>query len=148
MAHRGQIVARMEAGQLVPAAWGDRQELAKVEDGQLFTLTKYRPRSDRQNRYLHALLKKGAENAATYWPEEKIKAEVKLANGWIAGARVELNGVVYASVRSTADFNMEEMKLFIQQAKDYILTTVCPGMDETELEREVEADIAPTGGRR
>lgn len=148
MAHRGQIVAKMEAGQLVPAAWGDRQELAKVEDGQLFTLTKYRPRSDRQNRYLHALLKKGAENAATYWPEEKIKEEVKLKNGWINGARVELNGVVYVSTRSSADFNMEEMKSFIEQTKDYILSTVCPGMDEAELEREIEADIAPTGGRR
>jgi len=146
MAGRGQIVARMEAGQLVPAAWGDRQELAKAEEGALFTLTKYRPRSDRQNRYLHALLKKGAESAATYWPEEKIKAEVKLANGWIEGARVELNGVVYASVRSTADLNMEEMKLFIEQTKEYILTAVCPGMDESELEREVEADIAPSGG--
>lgn len=143
MAARRQLVAKVEGGALVPAAWADRQAVAEVEDGTLFTLTKYRPRSDAQNRYLHALLGKAADNAPEPWTIEKLKGHIKLRNGWFEGARVEVDGSVFTSLRSTADFTLEEMRLFCEQAEDFILTEVCPGMDLTLLRKEAEAEIAP-----
>lgn len=148
MAARGQIVAKLEAGQLVPAAWTDRQALSDVEDGCLFTLTKYRPRSDRQNRFLHALLGKAADNSPEPWTIEKIKGHVKLRYGWFEGARVEVDGSVFTSLRSTADFTLDEMKTFIEQAEEFIVEEVCPGIDLSLLRKEAEDDIAPAGGRQ
>lgn len=148
MATRGQIVAKLDGGALVPAAWADRQALRDIEDGCLFTLVRYRPRSDRQNRFLHALLSKAADNSPEPWSVEKIKGHVKLRNGWFEGARVEVDGSVFTSLRSTADFTLEEMKTFIDQAEQFIVEEVCPGIDLSLLRKEAEAEIAPTGGRQ
>lgn len=143
MASRGQLVAKVEGGALVPAAWADRQAIAEAEEGCLFTLTKYRPRSDAQNRYLHALLGKAADNAPEPWTIERLKGQIKLRHGWFEGARVEVDGSCYVALRSTADFTLEEMKAFTDQAEEFILTEVCPGMDLSLLRKEAEADVAP-----
>lgn len=143
MASRGQLVAKIEGGALVPAAWADRQAVAEADEGTLYTLTKYRPRSDAQNRYLHALLGKAADNAPEPWTIEKLKGQIKLRHGWYEGARMEVDGSCFVALRSTADFTLEEMKLFCDQAEEFILTEVCPGMDLSLLRKEAEAEIAP-----
>ena len=146
MTARGHMVAKVVGGRLEPAAWIDRQALAEMEEGALVTLTKYRPRSDAQNRYLHALLGKAADNAPEPWTIEKLKGEIKLRHGWYEGARVEVDGSCYVALRSTADFTLEEMKTFCDQAEDFIVTEVCPGIDLSLLRKEAESETRPARG--
>jgi len=145
MARRAQIVVRIEGGRIVPASFWDRDILQGMAEGTLLSVSKYRPKSDRAVRFLHAIINKAAANAwDDKWTPETIKATIKARYGWVEGARIEVDGTAVTQFRSIADLDAEELERFIQQTLDLIATEVCPGIDIVALRKEADDDIQPT----
>lgn len=123
---------------LVMPARVDFEALSKLEDGALLEVYAYRPRSERQNRFIHVMLGIAAENSPGGWTAEAIKKAVKIKGGWFDGVIVRKGKDLEYNFKSTGDFTKEQMTEFIDQCLNYIGETVCPGMDLTALRREAE----------
>lgn len=145
MTRRAEIVVRVEGGRLVPAAGWDRDSIAALPEGALLSVTKYRPRTDKARRFLHAVMRLASDNAwDDRWTPERIKVTVKARGGWVKGMRVEVDGSSLVEFRSVADLDADEMTRFIEQTLHLITTEICPGMDVDDLRREADSAVMPT----
>jgi len=136
-------IGRWDGHSLRAAARIDQEAMLGLPDGSLVEIYAYRPRSDKQNRYLHAILNILAENSPGDWSSEAIKVAVKLKCGHVEGVLHRPDGSVKQILRSTSDFDREEMKEFIDHVIAYGLSVVAPGMDPDLLKREAEAAAKP-----
>lgn len=121
-------IGKWTGGAIVAAAHIDREALRQVEAGEFLEIYRYRLKSDDQNRYLHAMLQDAADNGDG-WTVKSIKNVVKLRGGWINGVIERRNGEAFCELRSTADFDREEMKMFIDEAERLIESEILPGVD-------------------
>lgn len=143
-------VMQWDGQQFHPADSIDREALRNLKPFQYVELHSLRPRSSKQNRYAHALMHIGADNAPedSNWTEELIKQAVKLRGGFVTGHLHKLDGDIETVYRSTADFSVDEMTRFIDLLIDYIVTTVAPGIDPDLLRAEAERAVAPYNTKR
>lgn len=141
MAKGYDIILRWDGQKLVPAADTDRWALREAPADSLFEARRWRPKSPKAMRKLHAMLRVGEDNSFG-WTSEAIKSQVKLAHGWVTGARVEKDGAVFCELRSLSDFTQDELGLFIAQAREFLLKEVVPGLDPRLLDREIENETA------
>lgn len=140
---KSEIIVRVEGGRLIPAAFGDREELAAMKDGTLLTVAPYRG-TKKALAFLHAVLNRAEANALDLrTTAEWIKVEVKRQYGWIVGAMTEVDGVSYVTLKSTADMSAEELAKFTEQVLLFCQEHVCPGVDLDAFKREARADIEP-----
>lgn len=137
MARSEPIVGRWDGTSVKALARIDRERMQALEPDTLLAITVYRPKSEEALRFIHALLAAAAENAIEATTAEGLKQRLKLAGGWISGARVDPDGTVHAKLRSLGDMNADELSRYIDQAIDLIETEIVPGVDHRELMREV-----------
>lgn len=145
MASGPKVVLRWDGTTAVPAAPIDRWALKELPVGQLLEAVTWKPRNAKLMARIHVMLQIGEDNSLG-WPREKIKTSVKLANGWVKGASVDVDGTVYCEVKSLADFTNEELGRYAEQLQAFILEEVCPGLDPTLLQREVDHQTAERRG--
>lgn len=125
-------VAKWTGSALVAAARIDREALREVEAGEFLEIYRYRPKSDEQNRYLHAMCQDAADNGHG-WTVKSIKNVAKLRGGWINGVIERRGGEAFCELRSTADFDRDEMKMFIDEVEHLIESEILPGVDMNEM---------------
>jgi hypothetical protein len=138
-----QIVARWDGERLTYGAPIDLQALRRMEPC-LFLLKPYRGSTEKQLRFLNVVVAEAVENAPEPTSREKILHTIKRRFGWFTDdtfVNTE-TGEVTVEVRSTADMDREELKLFIDQVLTFITEEVCPGMDVGLLRKEAEAQSA------
>jgi hypothetical protein len=140
---KSEIIMRKEGGRLVPAAYGDREEIAALPEGQLVTVAPYKG-TKKALAFLHAVLNRAEANAVDLdMTAEWIKVHVKRENGWIVGAMTEVDGVSYVTLKSTGDMSAEELAKFTEQVLLFCQEHVCPGVDLEAFKREARSDIEP-----
>jgi hypothetical protein len=141
MKRRPLAIGRWSNGKIEPWARVDVEAMATWKDGDLIEMFPYNSRRSDQNRLLHGILGIAVDNSDG-WTVESLKFRLKMQGGWTNGATLRQDGNVYVEVRSTADFSEHEMNIFIDEAKDFILSDVIPGMDLDALIDEAKTRSA------
>ena len=132
-------------GALRPADDDAESLLRTIAMGECVEVTVHRRRNPRHHRKLFALLKIVVENTDGRWPNvEALKEDLKMATG-LFEKRVSISGKVYFVPQSLSFASMDqaEFSRWYDQAVDVIVTRIIPGLDRSELEREVLEMVGP-----
>lgn len=135
-------IARWDGTSLRAASTQSREAIADLPAGTILEIYDYRPRTNQQMKYAHALMKRAAQNSPDNWTEEGLKVAVKYRCGLVHGVLRKANGDEKTLLRSLAELDRKEMSDFIEELIFYITTNVCPGMDVEALKKEAKKDIA------
>lgn len=127
---------------LVMPARVDFEALSKLEDGALLEVYEYRPPSGKQEGYLRALWRLGAEthrDDALFKTEDAIKNESKRLAGMFDGYIVRRGQDAQINFKNTPDMNAEELKSLIDVTINFLLEEVLqPGTDIDALREEAK----------
>jgi hypothetical protein len=126
---------------LVAKANRDREALQRLEPGSLLEIDFFQHKTDEQSRYLHAMLRDAEDNSEA-WTADGIKSELKWRLGLVKGIGLRRNGETFVELKSTADFDKDEMVRFIEAAERMIETEILPGVDMNEVRLRAKAASA------
>lgn len=127
---------------LVMPARVDVEALSGLDDGALLEVYEYRPPSKKQEGYLRALWRLGAEThreGAAFKTEDAIKNESKRLAGMFDGFIVRRGQDAQINFKNTPDLTVEELKTLVDVTINFLLEEVLqPGTDIDALREEAK----------
>lgn len=134
------MMMRRIGNALVPCSLLDAEFLAERVGAKAVRVQTTQPRSAGRNRLYWAMLKLIAANLDPSPPLPKLHDAVKVRLGYTTEIRFKSGDTVDVADSTAFDAMTEDQhKEFFERFKDLVETTIIPGLDSADLEREARA---------